>query len=56
MPRNRDKAESVAGLDADLKRMFRVLAQQPVPDAIASGVDQLDEGPAAELPRRRRKA
>ena len=56
MRRNRDKAETVAGFDAGLKQMFRALAARPLPDAIASVVDQLDEGPAAELPRRRRKA
>lgn len=56
MSRKRDKAEKVAELEADLARMFRVLARRPVPDAITSVVDQLDEAPAAELPRRRREA
>ncbi len=51
-----DKTDRAARLDAEVARMFRALAQRPVPDAIASVVDQLDEGPAAELPRRRRGA
>jgi hypothetical protein len=54
MQRNRDRAETVARLDADLRRMFRALAQRPLPDAIASVVDQLDEGPAADQARRRK--
>lgn len=56
MPRNRDKAEKVARLDESLKRMFRALAWRPLPDAILSVADQLDEGPAADQARRRREA
>jgi hypothetical protein len=56
MSRKRDKAKTVARLEADLAQMFSVLARRPVPDAITSVADQLDEGPTAELPRRRRKA
>jgi hypothetical protein len=56
MPRNRDRVETAARLDADLKRMFVALVRRPLPDAVVSVVDQLDEGPAAELPRRRGKA
>lgn len=54
MPKDRDR---VGKLDEGLKRMFQALARRPLPDAIASVVDQLDEGPAArEEPRRRLKA
>ena len=54
MPRNRDRAERIAKLDAGLKRMFRALAQRPLPDTIVSVVDQLDEEPAADETRRRK--
>jgi len=46
MAHKRDKA----GLDNDLKGMFRALAARPLPDRLLSVVDQLDEGEPKSAP------
>jgi hypothetical protein len=54
MARPNSKAKRLADLDASLKGMFRALAHRPVPDAICSVADQLDEAaPRPAQPRRR---
>jgi hypothetical protein len=49
-------AEKKAALASDLQAMFQTLEARPVPDAIRSVVDQLDDGQAQPKPARRRGA
>ena len=54
MPRKSDTAKKAA-LASDLTAMFKALEARPVPDAIRSVVDQLDEGETVTPPARSRK-
>ena len=51
MTRKTSELARRAALAANLKEMFRVLARRPVPDTIASVVEQLDDE-ASETPRK----
>lgn len=51
----KSQSQKKAALAADLKGMFKTLEARPVPGAILSVVDQLDEGDASRVPAATRK-